>query len=28
VRQGDGDWLWRRLLGYDRLSTDLVARSS
>jgi uncharacterized protein (TIGR02996 family) len=25
VRHGDGDWLWRRLLGYDRLSTGLVA---
>lgn len=25
VRQGDGDWLWRRLLGYDRLSTEVVA---
>ena len=25
VRQGDGDWLWRRLLGYDRLSAGLVA---
>ena len=25
VRQGAGDWLWRRLLGYDRLSTGVVA---
>lgn len=25
VRHGEGDWLWRRLLGYDRLSTGVVA---